>query len=187
MAINSDLVYVGVPDRVTGSVMSAPKGTALPTDASTAPGVEFKDSGYITEDGCTLADAQTWNDIKDWGGDTVRKIKIASDVTLATSFLELNADSAKAGFGDANVTDTGGKLAIKLTTAEPERKAWLVNMLDGEKYLRIVIPDGQVTDRGDMTFTRQGAVTIPVTIACAPDASGVAAYIYAEPEPVAGP
>jgi hypothetical protein len=187
MAINSDLVYVGVPDRVTGSVMSAPKGSTLPTDAATPPDVAFVDSGYITEDGCTLADAQTWNDIKDWGGDTVRKIKSASDVTLATSFLEINADSAKAAFGDANVTDTAGKIEIRLTTSEPGRKAWLVNMLDGEKPLRIVIPDGQVTDRGDMTFTRQGAVTLPVTIAAAPDADGVAVYIYAEPAPVVGP
>lgn len=31
-----------------------------------------------------------------------------------------------------------------------------------------------------MTFTRQGAVTLPVTISCAPDSTGTAVYIYAE-------
>jgi hypothetical protein len=180
MAVNSDLVYVGSPDRITGAIMSAEKGTTLPTDASTPPDPAFEDSGYITEDGATLADAQTWVDIKDWGGDTVRRIKSESQVTIATSFLEVNGNSAKAAFGENNVTVTGGQIAIKINVKEPTRKSWLVNMLDGDRFLRLVIPDGQVTDRGDMQFTRQGAVVIPVTITAYPDVDGNTVYIYAE-------
>jgi hypothetical protein len=180
MAVNSDLVYVGSPDRVTGSVMRAPKGTPLPTDASTAPNAAFVDSGYITEDGCTLADAQTWVDIKDWGGDIVRRIKSESIVTIAASFLEVNANSAKAAFGDSNVSTTGGQIAIKINAKEPGRASWLFNMLDGDRYIRLVVSDGQVTDRADMQFTRQGAVVIPVTITAYPDINGDTVIIYAE-------
>jgi hypothetical protein len=181
MAVNSDLVYVGSPDRVTGSVLNTDKGAALPTDASTAPaGATWDDAGYITEDGVTLSDAQTWVDIKDWGGDTVRRIKSESQVTLTTAFLEVNENSAKAAFGENNVDATGGKIAIKFNVAEPKRKSWIINMLDGDRYLRIVIPDGQVTDRADMQFTRQGAVTIPVTITAYPDTDGNAVYLYAD-------
>jgi hypothetical protein len=60
-------------------------------------------------------------------------------------------------------------------------------MIDGERKLRLVIPDGQITDRGDMTFTRQGAVTIPVTIAASPDATGNTVYIYANDGVLVGP
>lgn len=193
MAVSNDHVYVGVPDRITGAVMSAPLGTAVPTDAGAAPGVGFVDSGYITEDGCTLSDSQSWTDIKDWGGDTVRRIKSSSDVTVATSFLEVNENSAKAAFGDDNVTVTpggptaGGELAIAINVNEPPRKAWVINMLDGTRKLRLVIPDGQITDRGDMTFTRQGAVTIPVTIAASPDETGNTVYVYANDGLVVGP
>lgn len=193
MAVSNDHVYVGIPDRITGAVMSAPLGTTLPTDAAAAPGVGFVDSGYITEDGCTLSDSQSWTDIKDWGGDTVRRIKSSSDVTVATSFLEVNENSAKAAFGDDNVTVTagspteGGELAIAINVNEPPRKAWVINMIDGERKLRLVIPDGQITDRGDMTFTRQGAVTIPVTIAASPDATGNTVYIYANDGVLVGP
>jgi hypothetical protein len=178
--LDADLIYVGSPDRTTGAIMSGPKGTVLPTDASTAPDPALIDSGYISEDGCTLSDAQTWVDIKDWGGDTVRRIKSESQVSIAFSFLEVNDRSAKAAFGDDNVTGTGGTLAIKLNVKEPPRKAWLINMLDGDRYLRITVADGQITDRGDLTFTRAGAILIPVTLTCYPDANGDAAIIYAE-------
>jgi hypothetical protein len=190
---SSDTVYVGVPDRVVGSVMKAPRGTTLPTDASTAPDPAFTGCGYITEDGCTLADAQDWTDIKDWGGDTVRRIKSTSDVTVATTFLEINPESAKAAFGEDNVTvtagtaSTGGKLAIKINVTQPERASWIINMLDGERHLRIVIPDGQITERGDMQFTRTSAVVIPVTIAAAPDSNGDTAIIYADDGVHVGP
>jgi len=183
---NAELVYVGSPDRITGAIMSAAKGSTLPTDASSAPDAAFVDSGYISEDGCTLSDAQTWNDIKDWGGDTVRRIKSESQVTIAFSFLEVNVNSAKAAFGDDNVTDTSGSLAIKINVKEPPRKAWLVNMLDGDRKMRITVADGQITDRGDLTFTRSGAVLIPVTLTCYPDENGDTAIIYAEgPAPLA--
>ena len=178
--LNADLIYVGSPDRVTGAIMNAGKGTTLPTDASSAPVGSWEDSGYISEDGCTLSDAQTWVDIKDWGGDTVRRIKSESQVTIAFSFLEINDRSAKAAFGDQNVTVTGGEIAIKINVQEPPRKAWIINMLDGDRYLRITVADGQITDRGDLTFTRSGAILIPVTLTCYPDANGDAVVIYAE-------
>lgn len=193
MTVSSDKVYVGVPDRITGAVMSAPRGSDLPTDAIAAPDAAFIDSGYITEDGCTLSDSQSWTDIKDWGGDTVRRIKSSSDVTVATSFLEVNSSSAKAAFGADNVTVTAGSptageaLAIKLNVNEPPRQSWVINMLDGERNLRLVIPDGQITERGDMTFTRQGAVVLPVTIAASPDEDGNTVYIYANDGVLVGP
>jgi hypothetical protein len=110
----------------------------------------------------------------------VRRIKSESQVTIAFSFLEINDRSAKSAFGDDNVTGTGGSLSIKLNVKEPPRKAWVINMLDGDRYLRITVADGQITDRGDLTFTRAGAILIPVTLTCYPDANGDAAIIYAE-------
>lgn len=183
MAVSTDFVHVGAPDRITGAIMSAPLGTTLPTDATAAPDAAFEDSGYISEDGATLADAQSWTDIRDWGGDIVRKMKSTSDVTLATSFLEVNENSAKAAFGDDNVTVAGDKITIKINVNEPRRRSWVVNMLDQGNHMRIVIADGQVTERGDLTFTRSGAVMLPVTIACYPDSSGNTAYLYFDQEP----
>lgn len=37
--------------KIDGAIYSAPKGTALPTDAKTTLNVAFKPLGYISEDG----------------------------------------------------------------------------------------------------------------------------------------
>ena len=37
--------------KIDGAIYSAPKGTALPTDAKTALNVAVKPLGYISEDG----------------------------------------------------------------------------------------------------------------------------------------
>jgi hypothetical protein len=183
---SNDTVYVGVPDRIVGSVMRAPLGAALPTDATTAPDPAFVGCGYITENGATLADAQTWTEIKDWGGDIVRRIKSLSNVTVKTEFLEINPESAKVAFGDANVTvtpgtaSTGGLMKININVSQPARASYIFNILDGVRHMRIVIADGQVTERGDSQFTRTAAVIVPVTIAAAPDQDGNTVVIYTD-------
>lgn len=190
---SSDTVYVGAPDRITGAIMSAPRGSTLPTDSTAVPDAAFVDSGYITEDGATLSESPSWTDITDWGGDKVRSILSTTAVTLKASFLEVNDRSAKAAFGDDNVTVTpatalkGAEIAIKLNTNPPPRKAWIVNMLDEERHARIVLPDAQVTERGDQAFTRQGALVIPVTISAYPDDDGNVAYEYFNDGVVSGP
>ena len=48
---------------------------------------------------------------------------------------------------------------------------------DGEQRVLIYVPDGQVTEAGEVTFTKSGAITWPVTLSTYPDASGKSIYI----------
>jgi hypothetical protein len=50
--------------------------------------------------------------------------------------------------------------------------------VDGDVDIRIVIPDGQVTERGDVTYANGEAIGYDVTVTAYPDDSGVKAYIY---------
>jgi hypothetical protein len=58
-------------------------------------------------------------------------------------------------------------------------------MKDGDSKILIVVPDGQVTEVGDVTFTSNGAVGWAVTLACYPDAAGESIYIYTDDGEVA--
>ena len=102
---NTANIFVGAPDRLTsGAILVAPAGTAVPTDIVTAPNVALKDLGYISEDGLSIAQSSTWETIRDWGGDQVRKFLSDFTGTLNFAMLETNTNVLKFVYGSANVT-----------------------------------------------------------------------------------
>jgi hypothetical protein len=189
MAVSTANVLVGAPDRVTGAVMAAPLGTALPTTPIVAPNVAFVDLGYISEDGVTLSQSGSWEKIRDWGGDQVRTFLTDFTATLTWTFLETQDAMLQATYGAANVTvtaatvSTGKYTAVKLNSIEPTPKSWCFNMADSTlvdvaRTYRIVVPNGQITERGDISFTRNGAIQYAVTLEAYPDATGNSVYLY---------
>lgn len=189
MAPSTSKILVGTPDRVTGAVMAAPLGTALPTTPIVAPNVLFLDLGYISEDGVTFSESLNWEKIYDWGGDQVRTFMTRATFTLKWSFLETNDDALMATYDTSNVTitaatvSTGKYTALKYNTLEPTPKSWLIHMqdtqlVDAPRKSRLVIPNGQITERGDKQYTRSGGVMWPVTLECYPDSTGNSAYQY---------
>ena len=74
----------------------------------------------------------------------------------------------------------GAQLAITADGEMPEPKAWAFNMKDGIRKVRLYIPNGQVTDLPDMTFTAGDAINIPVTITCYPDSNGVLYQVFTD-------
>lgn len=189
MAVSSAKILVGAPDRVTGAIMAGPVGTALPTNAVIAPNVAFLDMGYISEDGVSLSQSSSWEKIKDWGGDQVRRFLTEFTGTLKFTFLETNDDALKATYGAANVTVTaagasvGKYTAVKLNSVEPTPLSWVINIADSTlvdlpRKVRIVVPQGQITERGDISYSRNAAIMYPVTLEAYPDSSGNSIYVY---------
>ena len=174
MALTAENVRVGV----TGAVYVAPAGTTLPTDATTALPVAHEDVGYIHEDGVTETQDTDTNDIMAWqNGATVRKVQTSHDLMYAFTMLETSEVTLREYYG--NFTDGGvGDDSVVIDGAELPNRVWVLSVLDGDHVLRVVIPDGQVTERGDITYANGEAVGREVTITCYPDVSGNKAYIY---------
>lgn len=177
-------IFAGGPDQlVTGAILSAVTGTALPADEATALNAAFKDSGYISDAGLKIGSNQDSTDITDWSGNTVRTIMAGYGNQLSWEHLEWNGEALKNFLGDANVTvvNTTGqptKITAKFNGDEMPVKEWVFNIKDGVRKLRVVVPNGQVAERGEITFVKTDAVKLPITLKTFPDASGNHIYIY---------
>lgn len=187
MGVNARNVLVGAPDQATtGAIQSAPLGTGLPTTAVDTLDAAFTDSGYVSADGVTLTPERSTTDITDWSGALVRRILETFNGTIAWAHLEVTEESLKNAFGDDHVTVTpantehGRQIAIELGAHEMPRKSWVFRMKDGLNRILIVVPDGQVTETGEVVFVKSGAITLPVTLSTYPDAAGNSIYIYTD-------
>lgn len=186
-APNAANVLVGAPEQlVTGAIQSAPLGTDLPEKPGDTLDPAFTSSGYVTEEGVTLTPERSTTDIKDWSGATVRRILEEFNGTLAWGHLEINEESLRNYAGDDNVevtpatSSTGTQITTKLGAYELPRKSWVFRMKDGDARILIKVPVGQITEQGEIAFTKTGAITLPVTLTTYPDENGNNIYIITD-------
>lgn len=165
----SDNVRVGV----TGAVYVAPAGTPLPTTAAMALNVAFEELGFMDESGVVETQGTSITNIKAWQNSAVvRKILTEHDLTYSFTALETNDTVLETYYGNfaAGVVEVTGEVLPNLV--------WVIDVIDGTNETRIVVPEGQVTSPGAVTYGATDAVKYPMTLSAFPDATGVKAYIY---------
>ena len=186
MPVSASNVLIGAPDqKTTGAILSAPLGAGKPKDArDNLAFVGVEDSGYISEDGLTLTPEYSTSDINDWSGALVRRVLESFNGTLSWAHLETNEQSLRVWAGDVTVKaatpTTGKQLTAALGAREHPRKSWYFRIKDGEQRILIYVPDGQVTEAGEVTFTKSDAITWPVTLSTYPDTVGNSIYIFTD-------
>ncbi len=169
MALDATNVLVGV----TGKVLFAPTGTALPVTSVATPHASFADVGYISDDGVAQAINDETTEIKAWqNSDVVRKVQTGHDVTYSFTMIESNAVSLEAYYGNY----TAG--VIEITGEQLPHQSMILDVIDGDDEIRVVIPDGQITERGDVVYANGDPIGYEVTVTAFPDEDGVKAYLY---------
>lgn len=173
-------VSVGKP-KVAGAVYKAVSGTTAPTDAVTALASAFKELGYVSDAGVVNSNSMTTQQIKAWGGDIVAvPLESQADTFQFTLIEHLNMEAEKAAYGNSNVTGaiaTG--ITIKANSTIREEGVWVIETeLTGNVKKRIVIPKGQVTAVGDITYSDTTAIGYQITVTALPDASRNTHYEY---------
>jgi hypothetical protein len=180
MANTATNVTVGKP-KVGGAIYAAPLGSTLPTDSSTALDAAFKCLGYVSEDGVTNNNSPESDSVKAWGGDTVIVLQTDRPDSFAFTLLEtLSQDVLNAIYGSANVVaDAQGNLTVKATADAMAAQAWVIEMvMRGNRAKRIVIPNGTISELGEIAYKDDEAAGYNVTITDVPDSSGVYHYEY---------
>lgn len=182
MANTAANVSTGKPN-VSGAVYVAPKGTTLPTDATTALGASFTCLGFVSEEGLTNNNEMDVSEIKAWGGAIVYRSLNGLNDNFALALIESeNVDVLKNVYGDTNVTvDANDNVTVNVKAEDPQEKVWVFELaLRGGRSKRIVIPDGAVTAREAITYNDSDAIAYGITVSAYPDSNGKTHIEYLE-------
>ena len=169
---NASLVTAAKPGVQGGVSFAAPTGTTLPTDVATVLAAAFVKHGYISEDGLTDTEDISSDDIPAFGGDTVLIVVTSRKHTFALTFIQsLDPDVQREVYGADNVEvdEATGLTMIRRNGATMPRRVFVFELLlTGGKVKRIVVPEGQVTERGDVVYSDGEPVGYEVTISAYP-------------------
>ncbi|WP_294407809.1 phage tail protein [uncultured Ruminococcus sp.] len=176
---SADNVTAGKP-KVGGAVFRAPKGTALPTNATDELDAKFKCLGYCSEDGLSNNSDQSNNKVSAWGGDVVLNMLTAGADTFSLTLIEtLNAEVIKAVYGEENVTADESDIAVAVNGGSDEEAVYVFDLiLKGGVLKRIVVPCATITSLGEIKYNDTDAVGYAVTLTATNDSKGNSHYEY---------
>lgn len=173
-------VSTGKP-KVAGGIWRAPIGTTLPNDATTALGSDFISMGYIAQGGVTHSFEMDSGEYRAWGGDLVLAYMNSKTHRFAFGLIEvLNKTTYETVYGADNVSGSLAEgIAVSADGSDPTEYVYVIElaMRDGA-VKRIVIPDGKITEIGDVVYQDADAVSYPVTVTAQADNSGNTHYEY---------
>lgn len=164
-----------------GYIFSAPVGTALPTDYSSPRDEAFKVLGFISSDGYTETVDSDSEDITDMNGDLMDSPQTSRVESGQLTLAEIKAETLKVQYGEDNVTDTGGVIAVKHNGDSTTTRSYILELVlkNGRRW-RKVIPMGQSADLDDLTIAVGELCARALTIKYLTDAEGNTCYDYFE-------
>lgn len=150
-----------------------------PTDASSALNVGFKEVGAVSEDGITESTSQDRTDVVIWQRNQVaRRLPGTASKTFQFSAAETRIFNLSLQFPGSVVAVTGEGASVAESAPQTDIRRWVLHGIDGNSKLRLYIPFGEITDRGDNSWSANGVTYYDWTITAYPDSSNRWAYRY---------
>jgi len=175
---NASNVSVGKP-RAAGGIFSAPLSVETPDDATTALPAGFVDLGYVSDSGLVNSVSSDTSDINAWGGDRVLTVRTSRSESFSWTFIETNADVLAEVYGQSNVSEVGTSITVIHNGKPSGNRQYVFEIaLTGDRVKRIVVPNGQITEVGDVTYVDGDPIGYEVTLSALPDEAGNTAYEY---------
>lgn len=168
---DEQLVRLGV----TGGMFVAPPTTISPV-AMEAYGADFVDLGWISDEGISEAVEEDKNSWTPWQSQSevreeVLKTTLTWETTLWTTsfdtvslYFKKSAEDMEEEDGVVSFTDGG--------VSKKDRRFFGIDVIDGVYARRILVPNGEVSERGGQIYRKEELIGYPVTIKAFLNAQG---------------
>lgn len=162
-----------------GYIFSAPVGTSLPTDIKTQLDPAFKCLGFISEDGYVESINEDDDDINDMNGDVMDSTNSNRVESAQLTLAEIKAETLKRQYGENNVTDTNGIIAVKHNSDSHDVFAYVLELVlkNGRRW-RKVVPKGKSSELDDLTIASSELCQRALTMKYLTDEQGNTCYDY---------
>lgn len=183
---STDFIGAGTPNiAVTGGVLAGPLGSTLPTTVAASIDAAIKPLGYVSEDGLESQGERSVEKIKDWNADIIAQLQTEHSVRFGlTLYAVWDSDVCKEVFGTDNITVTpatpssGRLITVRETGSTLPNRVWIFDMKNGDKKLRIVLPNAKISEVGENKFAAGELAGFKITVEAFKDDAGVKAYRY---------
>lgn len=154
-------------------VFTAPLGTTAPTDIATVFSGAWDDLGLMSEDGFTEAQSDTQDDKYAYGGILVRTTRSKHKRTMKVIALEDNPIVFALVNPGSDVSTTSAITTRNVKVPVTDRRAFALELRDGNITKRRIIPSGEILAIGDIAISDSQMVAYEMTITIYPDADSV--------------
>ncbi|APE21413.1 MULTISPECIES: hypothetical protein [Streptomyces] len=173
----ADLLEVGA----NGGGWVAPLGTASPGDPQVQPLAPWLPLGALSDDGLVQGFEEDSQSFTPWGYTSPIRTTITSSIrTFAVTAWETGRTTVQSLQYRIPVEElepaSGLTTFAETASPVPDRRAFWFVVLDGELQRGFYIPQGEITERSDVTHKQDEVAGFQWTITSYPDESGNTVY-----------
>lgn len=175
---SADLTAIGS----NGGLWVSPPGAAAPANPLTTPAAPWLPGGAISDDGTTFGFDEDVQQFTAWGQTapfrtvTTKSVRTLKFVLWETSRV-INASVMFRVDPAALTPDEDGYTRFAETASpEPDRRGWYLLVLDGDVAKSLYVPQGEVSDRGDVVYKQDTISGFDLTVTAYPDDAGNTVY-----------
>lgn len=173
-----DLTVIGA----NGGGWIAEIGTSAPASPLTAPADPWLALGAISDDGLVYGFDEDSQDFTPWGLTSPFRTQITkSQRTFKVTLWETARVAVQSIMYRIPVADLAPDVSGLTSYAEtaspvPDRRAWYFLVMDGDSARGFYVPQGEVSDRSDVTFKQDTMSGYEITVTAYPDDAGNTVY-----------